>query len=383
MVKIMLVMLKVLKFLLLIVIVLGILFFFFKVQIENFILSRFSTVASNTFVSSISATPQDIEIYASNLDVPWEVVFLPSQEMLVTLRKGELLIYNNKNIINTFKINDVNSEGEGGLLGVAVHPNFESNNYVYLYFTTKNNNRFENRVARYLYKNGNLDFDKIILSDIRGNIYHNAGKIAFGPDGFLYITAGDALDEPLAQNKSVLAGKILRVDAEGKFPKDNPFNNEVYSFGHRNPQGLTWDSENILWSTEHGQSGLKSGQDELNKITKGSNYGWPLARGNQDFPNFVSPIIHSGDNETWAPGDTEYYAGNIFFTGLRGSGIYRYDISNKTLTKYLENQFGRLRAITLGPDGFFYITTSNKDGRGTPKDGDDKILKINPRIFFN
>jgi len=376
-------MIKIFKTFFVILLVLGFIYYFYKVPVDNLILNKFFSSTSDTEVSKVVTGSEGIEVYAKDLEVPWEIAFLPNGDMLVTLRKGELLLFRNKEIIKKFTIEGVSSQGEGGLLGVAISPDFEKNNHVYLYYTLKNDNKYENKVERFKLKDENLEKDKIILTDIRGNIYHNAGKIAFGPDNYLYITAGDALDEPLAQNKSVLAGKILRVDTEGKSPKDNPFNNQVYSFGHRNPQGLTWDNEGNLWSTEHGQSGLNSGQDELNKIKIGGNYGWPIARGSQDFPAYVSPVIQSGDKVTWAPGDTEYYAGSIFFTGLRGAGIYKYDILGKNLTKFLENDFGRLRAITLGPDGYFYVTTSNRDGRGTPKEGDDKILRINPQIFFN
>jgi glucose/arabinose dehydrogenase len=376
-------MLKIFKFILILVIFLLVGYYFFPIQFQNLVLKNLPITSD--FVSevrTIEVSTENIEVYAENLEVPWEVAFLPNNDMLVTLRKGELLVFRNKNIILRFNIDGVNAEGEGGLLGIAVHPNFNDNGYIYLYYTSKNGKNFENKVERFVYRDSKLEKDKIILSDIRGNIYHNAGKISFGPDNFLYITAGDALNEPLAQNKSVLAGKILRVDSDGSSPSDNPFKNPIYSYGHRNPQGLAWDNEANLWSTEHGQSGLNSGQDELNMIQKGGNYGWPIARGSQEFQSYISPTIQSGDKTTWAPGDTEYFAGNIFFTGLRGAGIYKYDILGKNLTKYLENEYGRLRAITLGPDGFFYVTTSNTDGRGTAKDNDDKILKINPKIFF-
>lgn len=376
-------MFRVIKFPLIILFIILVSYIFFKIQIDNLILKYFMNSDNGSPVINKETNKESIEIFAQDLEVPWEIAFLPNKDMLVTLRKGELLLFRNKEIIKRFTIEGVSSQGEGGLLGIAVHPEFEKNNYVYLYYTIKTSNKFENKVERFKLKESNLEKDKIILNDIRGNIYHNAGKIAFGPDNYLYITAGDALDEPLAQNKSVFAGKILRVDEDGKFPKDNPFNNEIYSFGHRNPQGLTWDNEENLWSTEHGQSGLNSGQDELNKIKLGGNYGWPLARGSQELSSFISPIIQSGDKVTWAPGDTEYYAGNIFFTGLRGAGIYRYDILGKNLSKYLDNEYGRLRAITLSPDGYFYVTTSNRDGRGTSRENDDKILKINPQIFFN
>lgn len=373
-------MLKILKIILILVLILGIIYYFFRVPVQNYFLKNLEADSSTKKVE-VAASEKDLEVYIENLEVPWEVAFLPNKYMIVTLRKGELILYLNKNEVNRFTVEGVNASGEGGLLGIAVHPKFEENGYIYLYYTVRNNNLYENKVERFILSYNSLTKDKIILEDIRGNIYHNAGKIEFGPDGFLYITAGDALDEPLAQDKNVLAGKILRVDENGVPPSSNPFNNEVYSYGHRNPQGLAWDSEGNLWSTEHGQSGLRSGQDELNKITIGGNYGWPNLRGNQTQEGFIPPAIQSGDSTTWAPGDTEYYDGSVYFTGLRGEGLYKYNLETKSLTKYLDKVYGRLRAITLGPDGFFYVTTSNRDGRGTPKNGDDKILRINPKIF--
>lgn len=320
---------------------------------------------------------RNVEIIINNLEVPWEVAFIDRLTFLTTLRKGELLLIKNKEIIKRFNIKEVLQSGEGGLLGIAVHPNFNQNNFIYLYYTVQNKDKRENKVVRYILKNNELKEDKVIISDIRGNIYHNAGKIEFGPDKLLYITAGDALDEPAAQDKNQLAGKILRVKDDGSIPEDNPFGNSVYSYGHRNPQGLTWSEDGSLWSTEHGQSGAISGLDELNKIVKGGNYGWPDLRGNQTKDEFIPPEIHSG-TETWAPGDTEYFNGKIFFTGLRGQALYSFNPNTKELKKFFQNEYGRLRAITLGPDGYFYITTSNKDGRGNPKVGDDKILKVSP-----
>jgi len=375
-------MLKFFKFFFIFFLLLGVLYYFYSLSIQNYILRILGSDLYTPKVEIYNST-NDIEVYLDSLEIPWEVEFLPNNDLLVTLRKGDLLLYRGKELQKKYTISEVNVEGEGGLLGIAIHPQFEENNFIYLYFTTRNQDKFINKVVRYKLLNTSLEKDKEILTDIRGNVYHNAGKIAFGPDGFLYITAGDALDEPSAQDRLVLAGKILRVDSEGNIPKENPFNNQVYSYGHRNPQGLTWDSDGNLWSTEHGQSGIKSGQDELNKITIGGNYGWPIIRGSQEFQGYNSPIIQSGDRVTWAPGDAEYFAGNIFFTGLRGAGVYRYNIQQKTIVKYLDNEFGRLRAITLGPDGYFYITTSNKDGRGTPREDDDKILRINPQIFIN
>ena len=166
--------------------------------------------------------------------------------------------------------------------------------------------------------------------------------------------------------------------------KDNPFDNEVYSYGHRNPQGLAWDKEGTLWETEHGPSGIQTGYDEINVITKGADYGWPEIRGDETKEGFVSPVIQSGSKDTWAPSGMIYWNGSLFFSGLRGEALYEAKIKkdNKlTLTAHFKNEFGRIRAVALGQDRFIYISTSNRDDRGELKQGDDKIIKINPRIF--
>jgi len=352
--------------------------YYFYISSQNVNLSIGSLPAIEKEI--VKTSEDNISVYISNLKVPWEIAFLPDKRMLVTERDGNLLLIEDKKITQTFKITEVTQQGEGGLLGIAIHPKFSENNYFYLYLTSNENSKKVNKVVRYTLKNNQIEFSKVILNDIRANIYHNAGKIEFGPDELLYITAGDALDEPAAQDVNQLAGKILRVTDEGIIPTDNPFNNYTYSYGHRNPQGLTWDDEGNLWSTEHGQSGLSSGLDELNNIVVGGNYGWPNFRGNQTSQNFISPVIHSG-TETWAPGDTEFFEGKIYFTGLRGEALYSYEIKTNKFNKFLFKEFGRLRAITLGPDKFFYVSTSNKDGRGAPRENDDKIIKIDPKIL--
>lgn len=314
------------------------------------------------------------ETIETNLDVPWEIVFLPNEDMLVTERAGTLLrIGNNKEII---KIEGVQPTGEGGLLGMTLHPNFDKNHFIYLYFTSLINGRTENRVERYFLdlKKDILINKKVILGGIPGASYHDGGRISFGPDGYLYITTGDAGNPNNAQDIDSLAGKILRVDEEGNIPSDNPFGNQVYSYGHRNPQGLTWDEEGNLWATEHGNS-PPSEFDELNLIKKGNNYGWPLIQGDTSKEGMVKPIIHSGGNGIWAPADAAYYKGRIFFVGLRGESLYEYVIDSNELRVHYKNTFGRLRAIAL-KDNYLYISTSNKDNRGNHYEGDDKIIKI-------
>ncbi len=322
----------------------------------------------------------NIEVVADNLDVPWEIVFLPEGEMLLTERPGRLLkIGKDRKVI---EVNGVHPVGEGGLLGLALHPDFKTNNFIYLYFTSQEGGRFVNQVERYKLQNDSLTDRKVIINGILGSSNHDGGRIAFGPDGYLYITTGDAEQTNLAQDKNSLNGKILRVSADGSIPKDNPFSNAVYSYGHRNVQGIAWDNDGNLWATEHGRSGMLSGMDELNFIKKGNNYGWPIIQGDQQREGMVTPVINSGPNETWAPSGATYLNGSIFFAGLRGETLYEAKISNGKvleLKKHLQKEYGRLRTVKVGPDGYLYILTNNRDGRGTPNTGDDKLIRINPK----
>ena len=321
---------------------------------------------------------------ATNLEVPWALVFLPAspaggpdKSILFTERIGRVRLIDKNGALQEFPIatiNDVKQSGEGGLLGIVLHPNFTNNHFIYLYYTYgASGDETLNRVVRLRFENNILSGKTIIVDKIPGAPNHNGGRIKFGPDGFLYIATGDAQNPSLSQNKNSKAGKILRVTDEGKIPADNPFGNEVYSYGHRNPQGLTWDENDILWETEHGNSTL----DELNIIEKGKNYGWPIIQGNQASVGMETPIVNSG-SDTWAPSGAAFLNNSIFFGGLRGQALFEYNIENKKFTAHLKGELGRIREVVLGPDNLLYITTSNRDGRGIPDTTDDKIIRINP-----
>lgn len=334
---------------------------------------------SSTGAIPLSLLDEDgVQIVLEHLTIPWDIAFLPGGDFLVTERPGTLLWMGKDRFRQT--IAGVHHIGEGGLLGIALHPDFSENQWIYLYMTTEEGEGLRNRVERYRWESGKLTERTEILLSIPGAIYHDGGRIEFGPDKYLYVTTGDATNEDLAQRTDSLAGKILRVNDDGSIPEDNPFGNAVYSYGHRNPQGLAWDATGQLWSTEHGRSGACSGYDELNKIQKGGNYGWPVIQGPETKESMVHPVLHSGANDTWAPGSLEYSNGSLFFTGLRGEAIYEFRISEDTspLREHFKSEYGRLRTIRLGPDGYFYVLTSNRDGRGGPGTHDDKILKIHP-----
>ena len=334
-----------------------------------------------TDVSALLTGPL-VEVVTSGLDTPWEIAFLPGGEMLITERSGNLVLIGAKT--TRIRVPNVEQRGEGGLLGLALDPDYAVNNRIYVYLTSLENGQLVNRVERYVFKNSVLSDRKIIFEGILGANNHDGGRIEFGPDGYLYITTGDAQNPDIAQDITALQGKILRVTSEGEVPEDNPFATAVWSYGHRNPQGLAWDAEGRLWSTEHGPSGLGSGYDELNLITPGANYGWPEIQGEEELEGMVSPVVQSSGSVTWAPGDVEYLEGKLYFTGLRGSALYVVSLDGERVTgfnTFFSGEFGRLRAVRVGPDGYLYVSTSNRDGRANPGIDDDLILRVNPNLM--
>lgn len=311
--------------------------------------------------STPSADPtldSDVTVIATGLSVPWELAFLPSGEILVTERVGRLTLLPNTTIA-TF---EVDQRGEGGLLGMALHPEFESNNYLYLYETEGRNNR----VVRYQYVDEELLDRTVLIDDIPGALYHDGGRIAFGPDGLLYVTIGDATEASLAQDESTLHGTLIRMEDDGSSV-------EVVSYGHRNAQGLVW-VDGDLYSTEHGRSGLQSGMDELNRIVEGGNYGWPLVEGDEVMDGMIAPLVHSGASVTWAPASLTYLDGVFYFGGLRGEAVYSYELGSDSVERVLEG-YGRIRTV-VAHNNSLYVTTSNTDGRGRAAADDDKILRV-------
>ena len=344
-----------------------------------------NTVTSDTTAADTAANtnkPQQVpRVIADNLHVPWDIVFLPNGAMLVSERSGNILLITETEKRQIHKVGSYES-GEGGLLGMTLHPKFTENNYLYLYYTYQalSDGTTKNKVERYTYQDETLTKPLVIIDNIPGARYHDGGRIAFGPDAHLYITTGDAGKANLAQDINSLAGKILRLRDDGSIPNDNPFpNSPIYSYGHRNPQGITWGSEGNLWSTEHGRSGIRSGLDEVNLITAGSNYGWPDSQGDTIEQGTEGPKAHSGANVTWAPAGAAYHNGSIYFGGLRGEAVYKAVLNGTTIVEIQRQhykQFGRIRTTIIGPDAMLYITTSNTDGRGTTQPKDDKIIRL-------
>lgn len=327
----------------------------------------------------------EVEPVAENLDTPWEVAFAPDGRIFITERPGTVRVIEDGELREEpYADLGADEVGEGGQLGLALDPDFEENRTLYAYYTAETDGGYENRLVRLVEEDGEAVERQTLLSAPADSI-HNGGRVAFGPDGKLYATLGDTSESGLAQDRDALAGKIARLNPNGSVPEDNPYSGSpVYSYGHRNPQGLAWDEEGNLYTPEHGQSA----RDELNLIRPGENYGWPEVEGGEKAPGYTPPVLQSGE-ETWAPSGAEYveegpWAGSVLFTGLAGESLHRVEFDPETpgrVTKhreYLEGEYGRLRAVEQGPDGALYALTSNRDGRGTPAPEDDRLLTLVP-----
>ncbi len=346
----------------------------------DYIFPQFFTPTETTLSTGVTKkNNMDVEVIAKNLEIPWGLAFLPNGNVLVSERPGTLKVLDEETeTVQT--IDGVRHRGEGGLLGIALHPDFSENRYVYVYMTTEVEGGLQNRVMRYSYKDGRVRDPKPIIEGLPGAQYHDGGRIAFGPDGYLFVTVGDALNQEAAQDPKNLAGSILRLNPDGSIPQENPFGNAVYSYGHRNPQGVAWNEAGQLWATEHGNDA----QDEINRIEKGTNYGWPVIRGDETQDGMRSPVRYSGAKETWAPGGATFVSGDLFFVGLRGQSLYEARVSEDEIvdiTVHFRTEYGRLRTIVKGPEGNLYVTTSNRDGRGRPASNDDRIIRIDPEVL--
>ncbi len=338
--------------------------------------------------------PIDVTILAHNLEVPWAIALAPDGRMFVTERPGRIRIFDKGHLLpDPWMTLNVAAVGEGGLLGIALDPDFPKNRWVYVAHTYRGQDgRLWNRLVRLREsEEGKGVFDRVLVDGARGNANHNGGRVKFGPDGKIYWTMGEAWMRDLAQDLKSLNGKVLRVNPDGSVPDDNPFpGSYIYTYGNRNAQGLDWQpGTGRLYATEHGPSGEWKGyaQDKVNLLTPGANYGWPIVAGSERHDGMVPPVIESGLEETWAPSGAAFvssgpWAGSFVFAGLRGRTLYRLilDPNNPEkavkLERHLAGKYGRLREVVEGPDQELYVTTSNRDGRGDPAPEDDRILKI-------
>jgi len=346
--------------------------------------------------SQIAAPTPDfsIDVLIKGLDTPWAIDFAPDGRIFITERRGRIRVFERGRLRpEPWMTLEVAASGEAGLLGLALDPRFAQNFFLYIATTYRDTaGKMQNRLVRLREdaKSGKGQLDKVLVDHVAGANNHDGGRVKFGPDGKLYWTMGDAQTTRYAQNLNSLNGKILRLNSDGSIPADNPFSNSyVYSYGHRNPQGLAWQPKTgRLYATEHGPSGFQGCcRDEVNLIEPGKNYGWPEVRGDETREGMVPPVIHAGTSETWAPAGASFatrgpWAGSLLFTGLRGQTLYRLPLDPNDprkagqLERHFYRRFGRLRDVVEGPDGNLYLLTSNRDGRGNPTEDDDRLIRL-------
>ena len=326
------------------------------------------------------STRVGVSTLATGLRVPWSFAFLPDGDALVTERdSGRILRVSPEGEVREVQTLPEGGAGEGGLLGIAVSPRYEEDRYVYAYTTTAS----DNRVVRFRLG----DEPDPVLTGIPVNSYHNGGRIEFGPDGLLYVTTGDAGETANSQDRGSLGGKILRITPDGSIPEDNPFpESPVYSLGHRNVQGLAWDARGQLFASEFGQNAW----DEANRIEAGENYGWPEVEGEGgEGRGFVDPITvwptseaSPSGAEILVDGAIPQWEGDLFVTALRGESLWRLELDDRgnvtERERLLEGEVGRVRDVAQAPDGSLWVSTSNRDGRGTPAESDDRIFRLAP-----
>ena len=332
-----------------------------------------SGTGSSTGTPSTGATaarPAVVTV-ARDLDVPWAVAFLPDGSALVTLRDRAQLLHVREGsapvVLGT--VPGVAPGGEGGLLGVAVSPTFARDHRVFVYYTGEQ----DNRVVRLTFADGRATSFTPVLTGIPKAGFHNGGRLAFGPDGYLYVTTGDAGNRPAAQDKGALGGKILRVTQDGAAAPGNPFGTRVWSYGHRNVQGIAWAPDGRMYASEFGQDTW----DELNLIQPGRNYGWPVVEGRAGRAGYTDPLVQWPTSQA-SPSGIAIADGSVWMAALRGRSLWRIPLQGNgvgTPQRLLEGRYGRLRDVVSAGSGRLWVVTSNTF-RGNPGPQDDRILDV-------
>ncbi len=341
--------------------------------------STVSTPTARPPAVTVTALPAGLHsrpsrVVASHLDVPWGIAFLPDGSALVTERDTARLlrVTTNGGVTSLGTVPGVTPTSEGGLLGVAVSPTYRRDSTVYVYETTADDNRvLAGTITDLVHGSGT-----VLVSGIPRGEIHDGGRLAFGPDGKLYVTTGETGQDYLAQSLNSLGGKVLRINPDGSIPSDNPFpNSPIWSYGHRNVEGIAWDDQGRLWATEFGSEVW----DEINLIEPGNNYGWPAAEGTGHLDGKVDPYAVFSTSAA-SPSGLAYAAGALWLGALQGQTTWRVPVTSSGLGQpqavRLVNE--RTRTVVAAPDGDLWVTTSDTDGRAVPRRGDDRILAIKP-----
>ena len=347
--------------------------------------SAFAVTAVAFAVAAVApalAQPR-VETIASGLEVPWALAFAPDGRLFVTERVGRVRVVRDGRLdpepVATLS---VAAQGEAGLMGLALDPRFADTGHLYVCYTSQGPGGLVNRIARLTLRGARAGDERVLLDGMRGAAIHDGCRLKFGPDGKLYASMGDAAEPRLAQARESLNGKILRLEPDGSVPGDNPFpGSPVWSLGHRNPQGLAWDDKGRMLAAEHGPTA----HDEVNGVVAGKNYGWPEVAGADaaasERQGFVDPIVES-ERDTWAPSGIAWLRDSLWVAALRGERLIQItldaDLRLVNVRSILRRTHGRLRDVVVGPGGALYVTTSNRDGRGMVREGDDKILRVVP-----
>lgn len=327
-----------------------------------------------------SRAPRVVGTIATGLAAPWGVAFLPNGDAVVTERDTRRVLLLRAPSYDVSEVGVIEQAvplgdqgGEAGLLGVAVSPDFRRDHLLFFYVSTAE----DNRIVTATLVDGRLGAPTPILTGIPNGFIHDGGRLLFGPDGYLYASTGETGEPDLAQDESSLAGKILRITPDGDPAPGNPFEDSpVWSYGHRNVQGLAFDDEGNLWASEFGDNTW----DELNLIEKGQNYGWPLVEGRGDEDGLTNPAM-VWETDLNSPSGLAWLDGHLWLGALAGERLWRVTVDGTTVSDkqgYLIGEYGRLRTVVATPGGDLWVTTSNRDGRGQPRDGDDRILLVRP-----
>ncbi len=325
-----------------------------------------STVANN------SQSIEQYKIIATNLEAPWAINKL-GDTFYITERTGHIVkVEQGEMTRQAVKLEKtLSTASEAGLLGFVLAPDFVQSNEAYAYYTYETASEQYNRIVVLQQENDSWREKRLLLDQIPSGKYHHGGRVKIGPDQKLYVTAGDASNPQTAQDLTTLSGKILRMNLDGSIPDDNPFPHlYVYSYGHRNPQGITWSTDGTMYASEHGQSA----HDEINKIEAGQNYGWPIIEGEEEQEGFISPLFTSGSESTWAPSGIAFYDNKLYVAALRGTALLEFDLKSKEV-KEIVNNVGRIRDVWIEENTLYWIT-NNTDGRGTPEEKDDQLYKL-------